>query len=373
MKYRQQLKGLQPYHPGKSADDVKQAYGLQQVIKLASNENPYGCSGKVSQAISHELLNLSNYPDSSASELRKRVAEHLGVFQDQLIFGKGTDEIIHLLCRAYLEPGVNTVMSDFTFLQYKRNAIIEGAHVREIPHLNGRHDIQKMIDAIDDKTNIVWVCNPNNPTGEYVRQDELINLLESIDKSILVVCDEAYFEYVDADDFPDTISLLSDYPNLIVTRTFSKGYGLAALRIGYAVCDPEVVSTLNIVRETFNTSHLSQIGVMAALDDQSFIKECHLKNRQELEQYYRFCWRFGLSYYPSQANFIFIDMNMESNKVAQHLLSKGFIIRPGSTFGKPTGLRITIGTPKQNDSIIALLSHFVKVEANSQNSHMLSQ
>lgn len=245
--------------------------------------------------------------------------------KDQFIFGNGTDELIRIICRAYLGSDTNTVMSDLTFSQYKRNAIIESAEVREVPHVNGRHNIMGMIDAVDKKTTVVWICNPNNPTGEYVRKSELVTLLDNIHKDVLVVCDEAYYEYVDTDDFPDTVSLMNKYPNLMILRTFSKAYGLAALRIGYGICKTEVINVLETVRETFNTSRLAQVAAVAAFEDQSFIKECHEKNRRELQQFYSFCWRFGLSYFPTQTNFIFIDMKRNTDSLANSLLIKDLL------------------------------------------------
>lgn len=361
MKPKKQLQAITPYYSGKTIEEVKRAYSLNHVVKLASNENPYGCSQYVQKAVMSELNKLSFYPDSRADRLREKLADYIGVNEDQFIFGNGTDELIRMICRAYLGSDTNTVMSDLNFSQYKRNAIIEGAEVREILHVNGRHNITGMVDAVDENTTVVWICNPNNPTGEYVRKSELITLLDKLNKDILVVCDEAYYEYVDAEDFPDTVSLMNKYPNLMILRTFSKAYGLAALRIGYGICKMEVINVLETVRETFNTSRLAQVAAIAAFEDQSFIKDCHEKNRKELQQFYSFCWRFGLSYFPSQANFIFIDMKRKTDGLANRLLSKGFIIRTGSEFGCPTSVRITIGSAAQNDDLIAHLSQLLQM------------
>lgn len=361
MKPKKQLQAIIPYHPGKTIEEVKRDYGLNHVVKLASNENPYGCSQNVQKAIMTEFNKLSFYPDSRADRLRAKLADYIQVNEDQFIFGNGTDELIRMICRAYLGSDTNTVMSDLTFSQYKRNAIIEGSEVREVPHVNGRHNITKMIDAVDENTTVVWICNPNNPTGEYVRKRELITLLDKLNNDILVVCDEAYYEYVDANDFPDTVSLMNKYPNLMILRTFSKAYGLASLRIGYGICKTEVINVLEAVRETFNTSRLAQVAAIAALEDKSFIKGCHEKNRRELQQFYSFCWRFGLSYFPTHTNFIFIDMKRNTDSLANRLLSKGFIIRPGSEFACQTSVRITIGSSAQNDDLIAHLSQLLQM------------
>lgn len=361
MKLKKHLGGIQPYNPGIPLEKVQNMYGLNNVVKLTSNENPYGCSQNVQKAIISELNKLSLYPDSRAEGLREKLSDFIGVNDDQLIFGNGTDELIRMISRAYLGSGTNTVMTDLTFSQYKRNAMIEGAEVREVTHVNGRHDIKAIINAVDKDTTVVWICNPNNPTGEYVRERDLITLLDNLNKDILVVCDEAYYEYVDADDFPDTVSLMNRYPNLMITRTFSKAYGLASLRVGYGICHRNVVNNLEVVRETFNTSRLAQAAATAALEDQAFIKECSSRNRKEMEQFYSFCWRFGLSYFPSQANFIWIDFKRDTDDLANRLLSKGFIIRPGSQFGYRTTVRITVGSSKQNDDLIAYLSQLLQL------------
>jgi histidinol-phosphate aminotransferase len=361
MKLKKHLGGIQPYNPGIPLEKVQNMYGLNNVVKLASNENPYGCSQNVQKAIISELNKLSLYPDSRAEGLREKLSDFIGVNDDQLIFGNGTDQLIRMICRAYLGSRTNTVMTDLTFSQYKRNAMIEGAEVREVTHVNGRHDIKAIINAVDKDTTVVWICNPNNPTGEYVRERDLITLLDNLNKDILVVCVEAYYEYVDADDFPDTVSLMNHYPNLLITRTFSKAYGLASLRVGYGICHRNVVNNLEVVRETFNTSRLAQVAATAALEDQAFIKECSSRNRKEMEQFYSFCWRFGLSYFPSQANFIWIDLKRDTDDLANRLLSKGFIIRPGSQFGYRTTVRITVGSSKQNDDLIAYLSQLLQL------------
>lgn len=365
MKVKNRLMQLTPYCTGMVTEEIKKKYGVETVVKLDSNENPYGFSEKVIEALRTDLSNLTHYPDANADHLRQKAASLHGIHPNHFFFGQGIDELIRLLCRAYLDSTVNTVLSDFSFFQYKRNAVMEGAEIREIPHIQGRHDITRMIQAVDQNTDILWICNPNNPTGQYVSKQELHQLLDTVSPDTLVVCDEAYFEYVEATDFPNTMSLIEHYPNLVVMRTFSKAYGLAALRIGYCIAHPRVIATLQVVKETFNTSHLAQVAALAALDDQDFIEECKRKNRHELEEYYTFCWRFGLSYYPSQTNFIFIDLGRNCDKIASYLLSKGYIVRLGSTWGCQTGLRITLGNSVQNDTLIAHLSQLLKTKDSS--------
>jgi histidinol-phosphate aminotransferase len=359
MNPKPQFLEMNPYLQDQGIDEIKQIYNINNIVNLASNENPYGFSRNVREAIINEIPNLSSYPDCKAALLRRKLAKYLNIQQDNLVFSNGTDELIRIICRAFLGAGTNAVLSGLSFPQYKRNVVMEGADIHEVPHLNGRHHIEKMIEAVDADTRVIWICNPNNPTGEYVREQELENLLKSINQNILVVCDEAYYEYVEAKDFPNSIHLMEDYPNLVITRTFSKAYGLAALRIGYGIAHSDVIRILESAKETFNTSGLAQVAAAAALEDQNFIKECHKKNREELEHFYTFCWRYGLNYFPSQGNFIFIDMGKPTDKITDYLLSKGFIIRSGSNLGFPTSVRITIGTSKQNDDLMVHLSQFL--------------
>lgn len=355
MKAKQQLKNLTPYQPGKNIEDVKKELGLKKIVKLASNENPFGSSKKVSEAIAREAKQLAVYPDGYAAVLRDKTAHHLGVNKEHLIFGNGSDEVLQMICRSFLTPESNTVMPAPTFPQYKHNAVVEGAEIREIPLQEGRHDFEKMVEAVDEQTKIVWVCAINNPTGEYVRDSELVSLLEKVPSDVLVVVDEAYYEYVIAPDYPNTLELLERYPNLVITRTFSKGYGLAALRVGYGIAHSEVIAALEPVREPFNTSRIAQAAAAAALDDQAFIEQCRDLNRDGLERFYDFCDQYGLSYFPSQGNFILIDFHKSSDEVFDYLLKQGFIVRSGFS----NAVRITIGSGEQTKEIIQSLSDWL--------------
>lgn len=360
MQVKPQLLPLKPYEPGKPIEEVKRELGLEKVIKLASNENPFGCSDKAKEAIRAELNQLHIYPDGYAFEIREKVAEHLNVNKEQLIFGNGSDEIILLLCRALLSPDKNTVMAHPSFSQYKHNALIEGAEIREVPLNNGEHDLDEMLKQIDENTAIVWVCNPNNPSGNYIDKERFLAFLEQVPKNVLVVSDEAYHEYVVADDYPDTISLLNQFPNLMVLRTFSKAYGLASLRIGYGVANEDFIKSLDPARPPFNTSTLAQVAAIAALDDQAFIETCRKKNREGMLQFYTFCDEHHLKYYPSETNFILIDFNRNGDEIFQYLLQRGFIVRSGVPLGFPTAIRVTIGSEQENSELIEILTKMLK-------------
>jgi histidinol-phosphate aminotransferase len=350
------LLALKPYSPGKSAEEVKREYGLTNIIKLASNENPYGTSPMVQQAVS-SMENFAVYPDGAAAALRKKVAKSIGVKENQLLFSSGLDEFIQIISRAMLSEQSNTVMAAETFPQYRHHAVIQKAEIREVPLKDGRHDLEAMLAQIDERTQVVWICNPNNPTGTYVNERELESFLASVPSHVLVVVDEAYYEYVTAEDFPETIPLLRRYSNLLVLRTFSKAYGLAALRIGYGIGEAGLIQQLDVARLPFNTSAIAQTAAIAALEDRAFIEKCVKENTAELRKFYDLCTKHGIEYYPSQGNFIFIRIpGKDSTEVFQYLLEKGFVVRPF-----PNGIRMTIGTKEQNGELFQHLEKMMLV------------
>jgi histidinol-phosphate aminotransferase len=354
-----QLKGLSAYKPGKQMEEVKKELGLETVTKLASNENPFGCSPKAVEGITQTLGELHLYPDGYAFNLRMALSQHLGVDPNQLIFGNGTDELVHLLSRALLEKGTNTVMPTPTFPQYRHNAIVDGAEVREVPMIEGEHDLEGMLSQIDDQTKLVWLCNPNNPSGTYIPEEELLSFLKRVPKEVTIVCDEAYYEYAVASDYPQTIPLIDQFPNLVITRTFSKAYGLASLRVGYGIAHADFIAQIEPTREPFNVSRLAQNATTEAIKDQDFIQSSVKQNKLGLKQYYDFCDRVGLKYYPSEANFILIFFDVAGDVVFDYLLRNGFIVRSGEALGVPHSVRITIGTEEQNQKVIELLEAFI--------------
>ncbi|WP_097074495.1 histidinol-phosphate transaminase [Ureibacillus xyleni] len=355
MKWKQQIYGMKAYQPGKPIEEVKKEFGLDEVVKLASNENPYGFSPKVKAFLEKDSTNHAIYPDGYAQSLRTAVAKHLGVKETELLFGNGSDDLIAIVTRALLYPGVNTVMADPSFSQYSHNAVIEGAEVRKVPTKDGKHDLQAMLEAIDENTSIVWVCNPNNPTGTIVSDDELQNFLKQVPSEVLVVLDEAYFEYINAPEFKDTLHYVSEYPNVIIMRTFSKAYGLASFRVGYAYAQEDVIAKLDPVRGPFNNTVLSQKVAIVALEDQEFIQECRDKNEIGKNQFVEFCNKHGLNYYPSQTNFILFEVKADSDVVFQEMMKRGFIIRSGNALGTPGYIRVTFGTEEQNSKFLSLL------------------
>lgn len=345
---------LPVYQPGKPVEDVKRELGLNEIIKLASNENPFGLSEKAKAAAIQEIGNSNIYPDGASVELTAALAAELGVETNQIIFGTGSSDIILMLARAFLVPGDETIMADETFSQYKHNAEVENATIIEVPLKEGKHDLPAMLSKVNERTKIIWICNPNNPTGTIVTLPELSAFLEQVPSHVLVVLDEAYGEYISDPDFPDGIQLLSNHNNLVVLRTFSKIYGLAALRIGYGVGHADVIRFINQVREPFNTSRAAQAAAKEALADKEFITYCREQNKQGLQYLTAQFDRLGLSYYPAYGNFIMFDAKRPSPEVFDALLRRGIISRSRWKH-YPTYIRISIGTKEQNEKFIAAL------------------
>lgn len=361
MKPKSHIVNLPVYQPGKPIEDVKRELGLDEVIKLASNENPYGASPKVKEAILAELENISIYPDGGAVELTADLASSLGVNANQIIFGCGSDEIIALLARAFFVPGDETIMADQTFSVYKSNADIEGAISIEVPLVDGTHDLDAMLDKINDNTKMIWVCNPNNPTGTILSEQVLTAFLEKVPGDVLVVLDEAYCEYVTDLSYPNSIHYLDKYPNVVILRTFSKIYGLASLRIGYGVGQPEVIKLINQVREPFNTTRVAQAAAKAALKDQEYIATCRTANAAGIVQLQGAFDRLGLEYFPAHGNFIMVDVRKPSGDIFEALLRKGIIIRGGHS-KYPTYIRVTVGSQEQNKAFIHALEQVLEEE-----------
>lgn len=356
VKPKQTIVHLPVYQPGKPIEEVKRELGLTEVIKLASNENPFGSSPKARAAIEAELSNISLYPDGGAVELTAAVAKYLGVETNQIIFGAGSDEVILMLARAYLVQGDETVMASHTFPQYKHNCEIEGAVCIEVPLKEGTHDLDAMLDKITDRTKIVWICNPNNPTGTMNTEAEIKAFLAKVPAHVLVVLDEAYCEYNTTDEYPDSIELIKQYPNVIALRTFSKIYGLASLRIGYGVGDAAVIRTINQVREPFNTTRFAQAAAIASIQDDEFIARCREANTAGLNYLTGEFAKLGLTSFPAHGNFVMVDAGRPAAAVFEGLLRRGIIVRGGHQLGFPTSLRVTIGSSEQNEKFIAALT-----------------
>jgi histidinol-phosphate aminotransferase len=357
MKYNvnETLFSIKPYIPGKPIDEVKRELGLKKVIKLASNENPFPISPKVKQAIVKAISDVNRYPDGDCFYLREKLARHLKVKPKQLIFGNGSDEIIVFAARAFLKTGDEVIVAYPSFLIYEIASKLEGAEVRSIGLKNLRYDLDGMLAAITKSTKIIFLGNPDNPAGTYFSQKEMEGFLKRVPQEVLVFIDEAYFEYVHARDYVRSIDLLKTYPNVIVTRTFSKMYGLAGLRIGYGIADETLVDILNRVREPFNVNSLAQVAAMACLDDQGYYKTLAKKVEQERQFLYKAFKKLKIDFAESCTNFILLKVNKTSQEVVQGLMKKGVIVRDMSHWGLKQFVRITIGTREENNILIRVL------------------
>ena len=360
MKWKQQILGMKAYQPGKPIDEVKKEFGLEEVVKLASNENPFGSSPKVKAYLKSDESNYAIYPDGYAQSLRTAVANFHGVEESELIFGNGSDDLIAIITRALLYPGVNTVMADPSFSQYWHNAEIEGAEVRKVPCINGNHDLNAMLAAIDENTSVVWVCSPNNPTGTLIPDEELAAFLAKVPSDVFVVLDEAYIEYVNDPAHEPTYKYFRQYPNVILLRTFSKAYGLASFRVGYGIAQADVIAKLDPVRAPFNNTVLSQIVATIAIEDQEYIEQCREANEKGKAQYVAFCEKHNLHYFPSQTNFVLFEVKADSQLVFNEMMKRGFITRSGAALGIPGYLRVTIGTEAQNAKFLSLLEEVLQ-------------
>jgi len=355
MRLNKQYLEVPIYQPGKSIEEVKEELGIKQIIKLASNENPYGASKKVAERIGSEMDSLSIYPDGSGRKLKRKIAGLYGIDPKQIILGNGSDEIIQYLSRIYLNPEKEVIAAIPTFPMYRTNALMEGAQVVEVPLKDGRHDLDKMAEAISEQTAIIWICNPNNPTGTIVSEEELIKFLNKVPDDILVVIDEAYYEYVTDKQYPDTLNLMANYPNLMILRTFSKIYGLAALRIGYGIAHHQVIEDLHRVKEPFNANRIAQISAEEAISDQAFVQSCKQLNKENKTMFLEGLKALEIEYYPSEANFVLVKHGMDDDFLFNFFLMKGIIIRPGNKLGINGTFRITIGSRDQMIQVLDAL------------------
>lgn len=339
---------LVPYSPGKPIEEAKREFGLTDVIKLGSNENSLGPSPMAVEAMRSALGDLHLYPDGAAYSLKTALSDRLDLPRDSITAGNGSDEIIHYLGIAYLRPGDNIVQGDPSFVRYESAAILNDTECIKVPLKNLTHDLEAMADAVTGRTRMVFLANPNNPTGTMNTRTEVERLLDRVPDSVLVVLDEAYAEYVERDDYPDSVQYVRDGRSVIVLHTFSKIYGIAGLRVGYGLARPDIIRAVEQVREPFNVNSLAQVGAVAALGDSTHVRRSRLSNAEGKRAFCAAFDRMGLPYAPSEANFVFVDVERDCRPVYQALLRKGIIVRTGDIFGLPTYLRVTIGTAEEN-------------------------
>ncbi len=346
---------IQPYVPGKPIAEVKRELGLKSVIKLASNENPYGPSPKALRSLTRAARGINRYPDGDCFYLRQALAKRLKVSPRQLVFGNGSDEIIVLTVRVFVNPGDEVIIADPSFLIYGIAAKVADAKVTAVPLRDFYYDLEAMKRAVTGKTRLIFLGNPDNPSGKYLTQKQLEDFLDGLREDILIFIDEAYYEYVRAKDYVDSLELLKKHKNLIVTRTFSKMYGLAGLRIGYGIASEEIIDCLNRIREPFNVNSLAQAAALACLSDQAYYRGIARKIERQREVLYRGLRKSGLEYIESHTNFILIDTRQDAARLAKALLAKGVIVRDMSFWGLKHFIRVTIGTEAENKRFLNVI------------------
>jgi len=353
---RKSILRLRPYVPGKPIEEVERELGITDIIKMASNENALGPSPLAVKAMKEAVEDVGLYPDGNCFRLKLAVAKHCGVEPENLIFGNGSDDVIHMIGLTFLQPGDECIQSDVTFSQYEGVAVLNDSVYHLTPVKDFRYDVDAMSERINKNTKLIFIANPNNPTGTMVTHTEVERLMSRMTERSILVLDEAYYEYVESPEYPRSIGWVKEGRNIIVLRTFSKVYGLAGLRVGYGVAKPDLVKYLERVREPFNVNSVAMAGAIASLQDPDQVARSTALNSSGKKYLYAEFERMGLKYSPSEANFIWVDVKKDSVQVFKELLKKGVIIRTGDIFGAPTHIRVTIGTEEQNVRFVKALS-----------------
>ncbi len=349
------IRELKPYVPGKPLSELERELGISHSIKLASNENPLGASPRVGEAVGRALAEIARYPDGGGFELRQALARKHAVDAAGVTLGNGSNDILDMVARVFLGPGVESLFSQYAFAVYPLSSQAVGATLVVAPAKDYGHDLAALRERVGPLTRLVWIANPNNPTGTWLGRDELHDFLTALPEQVIVVLDEAYTEYVEEPDYPDASEWLSEFPNLIVTRTFSKAYGLASLRLGYGLSHPDIADLLNRVRQPFNVNSLAQAAALAALEDQDFIRASVAANRAGMRQLVAGLDSLGLRSIPSVGNFVTVDFGREAASIDRALLQLGCITRPLANYGMPNHLRITIGLEAENERLLNAL------------------
>ncbi|MGE5632798.1 MAG: histidinol-phosphate transaminase [Caulobacteraceae bacterium] len=358
--YRRELDAIPVYVPGKPIEDVKRELGLDKVIKLASNENPFGFSPKVRDAVMNALEEANLYPDGNATLLKDTIAGKYGISPDMVLPTCGSDEMVDLIAKTFIDKGDEVIMADITFPRYYITSQMMGADIKKIPLKDLTYDIEGFKKAISPNTKLIWLCNPNNPTGTIFTEAQFLELLETAPPSTIIVYDEAYNEFASHPDYPkDSLKFLKKYKNLLVMRTLSKAYGLAGLRVGYTLGDQELLSAINKIRNPFNVTLLTQAAAIAAIGDDEFLTKVIENNNAGKAYIYEEFDKMDVEYAKTEANHIIFNAKKDSTQVFNELLKKGVIVRPVAGFNPNTWLRVSIGTMEENMEFIKALKEIL--------------
>ncbi len=362
--FKKHIQSIHPYEPGKPIKELEREMGLRGIIKLASNENPLGPSRKAVRAIRRELANLHLYPEGSSHYLIEKLSQQLGVSKTQIVAGNGSNEIIELLARGFLSEGDEVISSDCSFLVYPILSQVCGAKYVSVPMKGWRYDLNALAKAVTDRTKLIFIANPNNPTGTYVTKTEVEEFLAKVPKHVVVCFDEAYVDFVDAPDFPHTLDYLkAGSENIVILRTFSKAYGLAGLRVGYGLMSSEMAGYLHKIRQPFNVNSLAQTAAAAAVGDQFFLWRTKRLVSSGRKYLYKCFAKLKLQVLPSQANFVLVDTGYDANEVFQWFLKQGMIVRSMKAYGLATWIRVTVGKRSQNAQFYRLMKKYLQTKS----------
>ena len=342
------IDGLSPYEPGKPIEDLERELGIKNAVKLASNENPVGPSPKIIDSIEKIVKETHRYPDGNATRLKAKISRTFNILENQVTVGNGSNDIIEFVARSFLGPNDSAVYSEHAFAVYPLVVRAVGAMGIEVPAKNFSHDLEAMLDSIEENTKLIFIANPNNPTGSFIEQSELLNFLEKVPEEIIVLLDQAYFDYSSFETSDLEFDVLERFPNLVISRSFSKAYGLAGFRVGYSVSSIEIADYLNRVRQPFNANSLALYAAEIALDDDQFIKKCLELNFEQKQILFNGLQASGFECLPSRANFISFDCGEDSNDAFNKLLLEGVIVRSLRVYKMPNFLRVSVGLPEEN-------------------------
>lgn len=358
--YRSQLETMRPYVPGKPIEEVKKEYGIEDIQKLASNENPLGPSPKAIEAVKFELDNINIYPDSLAIKLRTEIANEQGLAYENILVGNGGEQVLSIIAQAFINEDDEAIMASTTFGLYGSSVHHMGGKAVRIPLKNYEHDLNEMYESINEKTKLIYICNPNNPTGNILKSDDVNRFIERIPKDIILILDEAYYDYAKVNpDYPESLDILKKRPNTIILRTFSKVAGIAGVRVGYAMSSKDNVVEMSKVKGVFNVNKLAQAAAMGALKDKTHIErtvELNYNSMKIMTDYFK---EAELEYIESNANFIFVNVNRDSKEVFEEMMKKGIIIRPGYLWDWKNWIRVSTGTIPQTEKFIASLREVI--------------
>ena len=349
---REEIDTLSPYIPGKPIEEVQEEYGLERVIKLASNENPLGLSEKVKKAVINELSTLNRYPDGDCRFLKRAMAGKLNISEDMLLFGNGSDGLLKVIAETFINKGDEVIVFDPSFVEYTFVANLMGADLKRVKMNPYHQDLDKVLELVSDKTKMIFLTSPHNPAGTIITDRKLRVFLDRIPDNILVIMDEAYYEYVQSDEYPDSLEYIKKGYSLIVLTTVSKVYARAGLRIGYLIAESEIDSLAAKALDPFNVNRIAQAAALAAIEDEEFLENSIRVNEAGKEYLYRELEKRNISYVPTEANFILVNMEMDCMKLFEDLLRMGVIIRPGKPLGYPGHIRLSIGTEEENKLFI---------------------